>query len=79
MQNSIILIPQPYIGGRERFEQEGWVGLIPEYSKKGRKKEKIGQLEDLITEVIENRYLNSNQPSMASCYEYLCMECGRKV
>ncbi len=62
---------------KKTFEQKGWVGLIPQDEKKGRKKGNNAQLEDLIRKVIEERYLTKIQPSIISSYRFLEIECKK--
>lgn len=62
---------------KKRFEQSGWVGLVPNYHKKGRKKGFSAELEKLVKTVIKERYLTNIQPSIMGCYRFLLIECSR--
>jgi putative transposase len=62
---------------RNKYEKYGWTGLIPDYSKKGRKKKFSKELEDLIQKVIEEKYLTKLQPSIKGCYRFLKYQCEK--
>ena len=62
---------------KNNYEQDGWKGLIPEYQKRGRRKESTPVLKELIQTVIEEKYLTALQPSIAGCYRFLLIECKR--
>lgn len=62
---------------KKAFNKEGWAGLIPHNEKKGRKKGKNAQLEKIMQDVIEARYLTKLQPSVGGCYRYLVVECKK--
>ena len=60
---------------KNNYEQFGWAGLIPNYSKKGRKKGFKPEVEDLIQKIIEEKYLTNTQPSIMGCYRFLKFQC----
>lgn len=63
---------------KKKFDQKGWVGLIPNYHKKGRKKGFSSELEKLVKKVIKERYLTNIQPSITGCYRFLLIECSKE-
>ena len=60
---------------KKKYEQFGWNGLIPNHEKAGRKKGFGDQLEDLIQEAIEKKYLLNTQPSIMSSYRFFKVLC----
>jgi putative transposase len=60
----------------KKLEKEyGWRGLIPELSKRGRKKGKDVEIEKIIKEVIDKHYLTPSQPSMMGSYREFTSRC----
>ena len=44
---------------KKKYDQYGWTGLIPDYSKKGRNKAFKPEIEELLQEIIEEKYLKN--------------------
>jgi putative transposase len=63
---------------KNSYEYLGWRGLIPEHQKAGRKKGFTPEVEELVREVIEKRYLAVSQPSMRGCHRFLEIECMKR-
>ncbi|GAH49151.1 unnamed protein product, partial [marine sediment metagenome] len=61
----------------KKYDQYGWTGLIPDYSKKGRNKAFKPEIEELLQEIIEEKYLKNTQPSIAGCYRFLKYQCEK--
>ena len=62
---------------KKRYDQLGWVGLIPDNNKKGRDKVIAQEVEDLIQEVIREKYLTKLQPSVMGAYLFLKYHCEK--
>ena len=62
---------------KNKYDQYGWVGLVPNSSKKGRKKGFPAEVEELIQKIIEEKYLTNLQPSIAGCYRILKYQCDK--
>jgi len=62
---------------KKRYDQYGWVGLIPENNKKGRIKGFKPETEDLIQKIIKEKYLTNIQPSKMGAYLFLKLDCEK--
>ncbi len=63
---------------KREFNQKGWVGLIPQYHKRGKKKEDYSRRDELAKEIIEERFNVENQPPIMGAYEQYLIECDRE-
>ena len=63
---------------RDAFTQKGWVGLIPQYHKRGKKKENDSKRDSIAKEIIEEKYNSENQPPIMGAYEQYLIECERE-
>jgi putative transposase len=62
---------------KKKYDQYGWVGLIPNYDNRGRKRGTNDELEEIMRKVIEEKYLTNLQPSVLACYRFLEIECEK--
>jgi len=62
---------------KRKFNQKGWVGLIPQYHKRGKKKEN-SRRDELAKEIIEEKFNVDNQPPIMGAYEQYLIECDRE-
>ena len=62
---------------KRKFNQKGWIGLIPQYHKRGKKKEN-SRRDELAKEIIEEKFNVDNQPPIMGAYEQYLIECDRE-
>ena len=62
-----------------QYREKGMDGLTPEHSKKGNYREKLPALvEEIIQEIIESNYLNSDNQNFPHIYGLILAECRRR-